>query len=30
MITAGGTPLGGDRMDMMPKLGRYRLLRHRL
>src|SRR6185437_8091977 len=21
MITAGGTPLGGDMMDMMPKLG---------
>jgi hydroxypyruvate reductase len=21
MITAGGTPLGGDRMDLMPKLG---------
>ena len=21
MITAGGTPLGGDMMDLMPKLG---------
>ena len=30
MITAGGTPLAGNMMDMMPKLGGHRLLRHRL
>ncbi len=30
MITAGGTPLGAAAMDMMPKLARDRLLRHRL
>ena len=30
MITAGGTPLRRAMMDMMPKLARDRLLRHRL
>ncbi len=30
MITAGGTPLGGGAMDLLPKLARHRLLRHRL